>query len=239
MSKTIAILQPGYIPWLGFFEQMAYADLFVYMDDVQYTRKDWRSRNQIKVNGQGHWLSVPVKKMPLGTKLAEIEISYDEPWQQKHLSSIRLAYCNTPFFQPLFDEVSAQIEVAPKYLWQLDVALAAVMARHLSIQTPIAYSSSAPRITADKNARIVEICKYFEADYLYDGKSAADFIDTSLFDAQGVKVVFQDYKHPIYAQGAGDFVPYMSALDLLFHAGPSARDILLSSPYPFAHRSAA
>lgn len=239
MSKTIAILQPGYIPWLGFFEQMAYADIFVYMDDVQYTRKDWRSRNQIKVNGKGHWLSVPVKKMPLETKLGDIEISYDEPWQQKHISSIRLAYCNTPYFQPLFDEIVVEIEAAHQYLWQLDVALVRVMAKHFAIQTPIAYSSSAPRITADKNGRIVEICKYFDAHCLYDGKAAADFIDTSLFEDNGVKVIFQDYKHPVYTQGTGDFVPYMSALDLLFHTGKTARDVLLSSPHPFPHRGAA
>ena len=230
-SKTIAILQPGYLPWLGYFEQMALADLFVYFDNVQFTRKDWRSRNRIVMDGREFLLSVPARKAPLGTPIRDIEISYDQPWYEKHLKQISAAYKNTPHFQPLFSELEQVFADKPAFLWELDVRLAETMARFLGIKTKTAFASDVPDQSPDKNQRIIDICKYFEADALYDGKASEEFIDTALFRDNGIEVVFQDYQHPVYKQaGNPEFISHMSSIDLLFNAGDRAKEILLSSP---------
>ncbi len=231
-KKKIGILQPVYLPWIGYFEQMALTDLFVHYDTVQHTRRDWRNRNRIVMGGAEQLLTVPTRKTALDTPITEVEISYEQTWQKKHLKQLRLAYGSTPYFQPLFDEIAAVIERAPQYLWDLDTRLVAVMARHFGIDTPTAFASEVPDQSADKNQRIIDVCKHFGADILYDGKSAQDFIDMDLFAENGIEVIFQDYQHPVYPQGKGDFLSHMSALDLLFRHGPEARDIMLSSPRP-------
>lgn len=231
--KKIGILQPVYLPWLGYFEQMALTDLFVHFDTVQHTRRDWRNRNRIVMGGREQLLTVPTRKAPLETPITQVEISYEQTWQKKHLKQLRLAYGSAPHFQPLYDEIAEVIEAAPRYLWELDTRLVAVMARHLGITTPTAFASEVPGQSEDKNQRIIDICKHFGADLLYDGKSAEEFIDMERFAENGIEVIFQDYQHPVYPQGKGAFLSHMSALDLLFRqGGAAAREVMLSSPVP-------
>lgn len=230
-EKTVAILQPGYLPWLGFFEQMARADLFIYFNNVQFTKKDWRNRNYILNAGKKCLLTVPVKKAPLGTPIHDIRVSYDVPWPRKHLKQIKAAYEKAPFFEPLFSDLSAIIESRPSFLEDLDIQLSGLIARHLNISTPSVLSSDLPDQSEDKNERIIDLCKQVGASQLYDGKAAADFIDIAAFEDNGVSVFFQDYNHPEYSQvGSDTFVPYLSAIDLIFNKGDKAFDILMSAP---------
>ena len=104
-ARVIAILQPVYLPWLGYFEQMAVADHFVFMDDVQYTRHDWRNRNRIKTAAGSIWLTVPVRKHPRDALIRDVEINYSENWPRKHLRSIEISYRKCPYFEPLFREL--------------------------------------------------------------------------------------------------------------------------------------
>ena len=104
----IGILQPVFLPWLGYFEQMARVDHFVFLDDVQYTAQDWRNRNRIKTASGSIWLTVPVKGHPLGALIRGIEINQEQKWLRKHLLSIEQNYRNCPHFQPFFRELSGQ-----------------------------------------------------------------------------------------------------------------------------------
>lgn len=237
----ISIIQPVYMPWLGYFEQMAYADHFVFLDDVQYTRHDWRNRNRIKTVSGPIWLTAPVKAHDRSAMISEIEISYDAEWPTKHLRSIELNYGKCAHFRPLFDDLACELEKKTARLLDLDCLLTRLLARYLDIHTPSSLSSEVPRGTspadsadasADRNGRIIEICVQYGATLLYDGAKAAEFIDLDRFHRAGIEVVFQDYQHPVYRQAFGGFISHQSAVDLIMNTGPQAPEILRSSPVP-------
>ncbi|KJS66637.1 MAG: hypothetical protein JL50_11395 [Peptococcaceae bacterium BICA1-7] len=225
----IAILQPGYLPWLGFFEQMALVDKFVYLDDVQYTKKDWRNRNRIKTANGILFLTVPVFDVTRNTRINDAKIYYGNDWVKNHLKAIYFAYCKAAHFQPLFDELKEVLEKRPNRLIDLNVALVDLLCRHLNINTPVFFSSDAKIKGIDKNDRIIRLCKHYGSTFLYDGKSAQSFIDIERFSSEGIKVVFQDYCHPVYKQLYGQFISHLAAIDLIFNHGPEAGKILIST----------
>ncbi len=226
--KTVAILQPGYLPWLGYFEQMERADVFVHMDDVPFTRKDWRSRNRIRLNDQPHWLSVPVIKQPLGTSIRDMRIDYSQNWVRKHCGSIESAYRKAPFFEALADCIFPILDDREEFLVDLDVRLVMELRQWFQIKTPCVFSSQLDVGPRDKVDRIIGICRAVGATRLYDGQAAKAFIDTEYFAEAGIEVEFQDYRHPVYDQGGEGFIPYLSAIDLIVRCGAQARTVLLA-----------
>ncbi len=223
----VAILQPGYLPWLGFFEQMARVDLFVYYNDVQYTKGDWRNRNRIKTASGLRWLTVPVKKVPHDTPINRVEISYAEPWPDKHLRLIAEAYRRAPYFEPMYSQLCAILAKKFVLLQDLNAAVTQLLCSHLAIDTPTRWSSDLGLTATGKNERLIKVCQKIGADALYDGAAAAAFIDEAMFAEAGIRVEFQAYEHPEYPQLHGEFVSHLSALDLVMNAGPAAGAILL------------
>ena len=228
----IAIIQPNFLPWLGYFEQMARADLFVYLDDVQYTRKDWRNRNRLKSPAGVKIVTVPVKKHEAFiTLINEIRIT-DQPWQNKLLQQIQNWYGEAKYWSKVFPALQEIMEKDWKFLVDLNYALNDTIARMLNITTPCFLSSEIPDKAADKNQKILDICLHHGADILYDGQSARNFLNIDLFSKHGVSVVFQDYLHTPYHQLWGDFVSHLSSVDLLMNYGGQSSEILLASPCP-------
>ena len=224
---TAAILQPGYLPWLGYFEQMECADVFVHMDDVPFTRKDWRSRNRIRLHDKAHWLSVPVHKQPLGTSIRDMRIDYSQNWVHKHRSAVESAYRKAPYYQWLADAIFPILEDREEFLVDLDVRLAMKLRECFQIKTPCFFSSALKVTAKNKMDRIIEICGAVGATRLYDGQASKEFIDIEYFFEAGIEVEFQDYRHPIYDQGGEGFIPHLSAIDLIARCGGQARGLLL------------
>lgn len=246
-KTTLAIIQPVYLPWLGYFEQMAYVDHFVFYDDVQYTKQDWRNRNQIQGANGPIWLTVPVRRTALSTLINQVEINNTRPWASKHLKSIYYNYSKAPYFDGVFAMLEEIVAKDWRLLVDLDLALTQAIAEKLRIAPEMALSSSLPRepefadqpvrgiadeTVARRNMRIIEICRHFGADVFYVGARAADYIDIAHFARFGISVVFQDYTHPVYPQIAPVFHSHMSVIDLMMNTGPGARDVLLSPPPP-------
>ena len=228
----VSSIQPCFAPWLGYFEQMALADVFIYLDDVQYTKKDWRNRNQLKSPDGQKFIHVPVQKTSRETRLNEVLISYNEPWEIRLLNQISQWYRNAQFFEETFEMVESSLYAGHERLVDLNYDLNQRLMEYIGIRTPIRFSSEIPKIGINKNERIVELCNWVNADVLYDGKSAQNFIDLELFQRHGIHVVFQDYHHRPYPQLWGKFEPYMSILDLLCNQGKSSLDYILASPVP-------
>ena len=229
---NITIMQPGYLPWLGFFELMAHVDLFVYFNDVQYTRRDWRNRNRVKTANGVVWLTVPVVSAPRETTINQIRVNYQQPWVQKHLKTIEVSYRKALYFQPFFDELSATLNQKYELLQDLNNAVVRLCMRYLGINCELAWSSDLGIVTSDKNDRIIQVCKAYNASILYDSQAAKAFIDVPRFASEGIEVIFQDYQHPEYPQLWGYFVSHLSIIDLIMNTGPEARQYLLSSPIP-------
>ncbi len=241
----IGIIQPTFLPWLGYFEQIACADHFVLLDDVQYTHQDWRNRNRIKTASGPVWLTVPIRRRNHRALISEIVINYEKDWVARHLKTIRQNYGKCRYSQPLFSELEAVYRCRYQQLVELDVHLTKLLCQYLQIDTPISLSSQIPRIgdasevdpagprlAPDKNLRLIEICRHFSVNLFYEGASGASYIDIERFQRHDITVVFQNYRHPTYPQRHGEFLPYMSVVDLIMNTGPEAGQILRSSPVP-------
>ncbi|MBL8150702.1 MAG: WbqC family protein [Blastocatellia bacterium] len=222
----IVILQPGYIPWLGFFDQLHRADIFVVYDDVQYTRRDWRSRNRIKAHSGEHWLSVPVKNHGKFDQLIkDAEIDYSQKWTRKHLGAISTYYKQAPFFEEYFPQLESLLNSSPKLLLELDLQLIKECAQWLGITTPLVLASTL-NAEGRSSERLISICKKLAATDYLTGKAAQSYLDEKLFSEAGITVEYHEYAHPRYRQLHGEFIPYMSVIDLLFNHGLESLPIL-------------
>lgn len=230
MSTTAAILQPGYLPWLGAFEQMARADVFVFLDDVQYTRRDWRNRNRIKGPNGEQMLVVPVKSSGRRDQLILEAVIDGDSWRAKHLRALTLAYGKSPWFERYRDDLTELYGREWVRLVDLDMELTLWLAGALGIDRRFRRSSELSVESDDRSGRIVGIMNAVGAEHLYDGKAARAFIDVDEFGRQGIEVTFQEYEHPVYAQlwPKQGFISHLSALDLLLNCGPDSLEILRS-----------
>ena len=226
---VIGILQPGYLPWLGFFEQLYRSDVFVIYDDVQYDKHSWRNRNRVKTANGIQWLTVPVLlSFEEHPQVCEVRIDNSSKWRKKHLETIRQSYTRTPFFKEyigIFEDTFAQNW---EYLIDLDLHLIEKFSDALRIPGKPMIRSSSLGIQGGRIERLVKICQHFKADTFYEGASGINYIDPAEFSQHGVNVTFQDYTHPEYKQLYGEFVPYLSAVDLLFNCGEQSLEILLN-----------
>ena len=202
------------------------------MDDVQYRKKDWRNTNQLKTPYGIKKIHVPVKKVSLETLIYDVKISYNETWEDALMNKLKEWYKQSPYYKKIVELINPTIYGKFEKLVDFNFHLNNDILSFLEIKVPIRFASGVPRNTTDRNKRIIELCKFFGADILYDGKSAENFIDIDLFKQNGIDVVFQNYQHTPYRQLWGPFEPYMSILDLLMNEGENSKEIILSSPLP-------
>lgn len=221
--------QPVYLPWLGLFHKIALADTFVLFNQVQYLPKDWNNRNKIKTADGPIWLTVPVLKSGHREKvLTDIEINNTIPWQRKHWKSISLNYKKAPYFKQwadFFEDLYLNREW--KHLSKLNDYMLRWFLDILKIKVNFIDARDLD-LEGKKNSLVLDMCRKLNADTYIFGALGQDYADSEAFEQQGIKVIFQDYRHPEYPQLYGDFVPYLSIIDLLFNCGPDSLDILLS-----------
>ncbi|HEX6513904.1 MAG TPA: WbqC family protein [Chloroflexota bacterium] len=223
---TVVILQPGYIPWLGFFEQMHRCDVFVYYDDVQFDKHGWRNRNRVKGPQGVQWLTIPVLHGGRGwPAIHEIEIDRRVPWARKHMATIAQCYARAPYLKRYLPELEEVLLQDWQRLVEVDLEVTDVMCRWLDICRPIVRSSELG-IGGDRSERLLNICRHLNATRYLSGSAARDYLDVELFAEHGIEVAWQDYQHPTYKQLHGDFIPYLSTLDLLLNCGDDSGRIL-------------
>lgn len=222
-GKKIAILQSNYIPWKGYFDIIASVDEFILYDDMQYTRRDWRNRNQIKTPQGIQWLTIPViAKGKYLQKIRETQVA-QEPWAVKHWKTIVQNYHQAPYFT----EISAWL--APLYTEETTDTITTLNRRfidaicaYLHINTPIVYSWDYA-LGEGKTERLIDLCQQAGATEYISGPSAKSYIDAAQFQSANIKLSWFDYDHyPPYTQLWGEFTHGVTILDLLFNCGPDA-----------------
>jgi hypothetical protein len=224
--KTLVVLQPGYLPWLGYFDLLSKADVFVHYDDVQFDKHGWRNRNRVKGPKGAIWLTVPVLHHGRGAQsILDVEIDDRRDWRRKHLSTIGQLYAHATFVDSILPRLREIIERPWPRLVDLDLALIDWLAEEIGISTPC-YRASQLDIGGDRIERLVNLCKYFGASRYISGNAARDYLDVTRFAAAGIEVVWHDYAHPTYAQQHGEFVPYLSVLDLVLNVGARSLSVL-------------
>lgn len=225
-SKTLVVLQPGYLPWLGFFDQLRRADVFAYYDDVQFDKHGWRNRNRIKTPGGPLWLTVPVLHSGKGRpKIVDTLIDTRASWQRKHVASLKQYYGRAPHAARYLPEIEEVLGRPWTHLADLDIAVSGMMAKWLHLPVPTLRTSTLG-IGGSQSQRLLDLCRHFGATRYLSGDAARDYLDVSLFARHGIEVVWQNYQHPVYPQQHGAFVPYLSAIDLLLNCGDDSAEIL-------------
>jgi len=232
-ARTIAIVQSSYIPWRGYFDLIRAADTFIILDDVQFTKRDWRSRNCIKTANGVQWLSVPV--LTKGRRFQRIlEAQVAGEWADAHWQNIRHAYAKAPWFEHYGAELHAAYqEVAGlARLSEVNLLLLRKLCALLGITTPLVFSYELLPLEAldamDSSTRLARLTERAGGTLYLSGPSARAYLDPKPFASRGIEVRFVDYgAYPEYQQRHGPFEPAVSAIDLLFNVGEQAREYMV------------
>jgi hypothetical protein len=237
----VGALQPGYLPWIGFFDQVYHADLFILYDDLAYTTKSWRSRNRIKGPRGAQWLTVPVV-FQAGQKIHQVEIDTKQNWREVHWKTIEHCYARADFFSLYRDEFREIYREPWTSLCDLNIRLTRTLLRAFGIRTEIvrssdlgleeAFCATNPRDHI-ATRRIVHFMNRFGATRFLEGQAGRSYIQEDLLKEAGITVRYQGFEHRAYPQLFGDFIPFLSAVDLLFNLGPRSLEALVN-PSPFS-----
>jgi hypothetical protein len=221
----VAVHQPQYLPWLGYFDKIDRADVFVLLDTVQYKKNEWQNRNRIKTADGWQWLTVPVTyKFP--QRINEVVINNRDRWQHQHRQAILSNYRKAPCWERLVPFLEEILTPTWEYLAPLNIFVVRRLAVILGIATPLYVASELPVFPEDPDERLIAIVKHFGADTYLAGSGGRDYMDLDRYAQSGIEVLFQEYHHPVYEQQFGAFEPFMSVLDLLFNHGQESLKIL-------------
>jgi hypothetical protein len=213
------------LPWLGFFDQMRRSDIFVYYDDVQFDKHGWRNRNRIKSPSGAHWLTVPARRSRPDMPILEVEIDNRTAWARKHTGTIRQFYARAPYLDRYLPELEDLLHCGWERIVDLDLAVVEMICRWLGLERRTLRSSELG-IYGERSQRLLDMCLRFGASRYLTGDAARGYLETDLFARHNIEVRWHNYRHPIYPQQHGPFIPYLSVLDLLLNCGDESAAIL-------------
>ena len=222
-NKTLSLMQPTYLPWLGYFNLINQSDIFVVYDTVQLSKRSWQVRNKIKTTQGEIFLNVPIKKTTNRDNLLinNAEISYDTNWVNKHLTTIQHAYSKAPYFNDIYPIIKKHLISKPKYLIDITYNMLLEFISILNINTKIIRSYNI-NYTGSKDEALISICKELNVNEYLSVKGSMDYIleGKNLFKQNNINLIWHDYKHPIYNQLGKQFMSHMGIIDALFNIGP-------------------
>jgi len=224
----VTIHQPEHLPWLGFFDKVRQADLWVMLDHVQYRKNYYHNRNKIRVDNGVVWLTVPVlTKGNFGQRINEVKVNKEGSprWKEKCWTSIAQHYRKAAFWRDHEVFIHDLYNLEWKDLVDINEFAIKYMLAALSINVGMTKSSDL-NVNGHGTGLILNICRDIGADMYLSGVSGKDYLDLSMFADAGVEVCFQEFHHPIYRQLYDPFIPCMSAIDLLLNYGPSSLDVI-------------
>lgn len=221
----VAIHQPQYLPWLGHFAKLAAADCWIFLDTVQYEKNGWQNRNRVKTPRGAQWLTVPVQA-PLGTLIRDVVIDGAQPWGRKHSQALRVNYARAPHFARYFPDLERLLSRPWRLLADLNVEVTRFLGEALGCSPRMVRASELPAGRTDPTARLLDLCRAAGADTYLAGQEGARYLALDQFQAGRIAVLGQEYQHPTYAQLHGDFLPFLSVVDLLLNHGESSLQIL-------------
>lgn len=228
MSKTVVIHQPDFLSYLGFFHRFLFADLWVILDQVQFvsgTSKSWQNRDKIKTAQGEKWITVPVQKAPHRTPINQILLASTN-WREEHLHLLENAYIKAPYYEAILPRVKELYACDCVKLADFNLKSSEMLMNLLDIKIEAVLASDLQPV-GKSNELLVDILKKVGAGTYLSGVGARAYFEPAPFEAAGIKVVWQQFNHPTYPQLHGDFIPYLSSLDLLFNCGiENSRTIL-------------
>ena len=233
MSLQVAICQPHYIPWIGYFEMIDRVDEFIFLDDVDVIQRDWKTRNRIRKERESNetkWLSVPiVHECRRQTPISKARIGGDGTWQQRHLDAFSMVYAQTPHYDEAKTLFGECLEQPATTIGDLNVEMVQRTCAYLGIETPMRRASETPT-DGCKTEKLATLCEFAKATAYLANNGSAGYLEPERFAASGLTLAFQDYEHPTYEQLNGKealpFLSHLSILDLIANHGPASLAIL-------------
>lgn len=224
----LVIMQPSYLPWLGYFDLILQSDIFLVYDNVQFDKDGWRNRNRIKTPNGLQWLTVPVLTSGMNKPTnRDIQINNRETWQRKQLASLKTNYSKAVCFSEVWPIVEAVLSKPWDRLLDLNMRFLNDICDYLGVRKNFKFASDLSiDLPEGKNEKLIAICKHLGAWEFYEPAGGKGYIDTPMFESNNIRLTFQDYQHPVYPQLHGPFVPCLSVIDLLFNCGKRSLEII-------------
>ncbi len=230
-ARVVAVHQPNFFPWLGWFYKLANADVFVLLDDAQFSRGSWTNRSRILVNGTPAWMTVPVVRAGRsGEEIREVRINESTPWRDKLCKTLENNYRRAPAFADLYPLVEELVSNPADGLAVYNESALRAIAEHLGLDSGRLARSSELDVPGRATARLVELVRRVEGDTYLSGGGAAGYQVDEEFEAAGIRVVRSDFEPRPYDQRSPEFVPGLSIVDVLLNCGFRGTASLLDSP---------
>ncbi len=225
----VAVHQPQYLPWLGYFDKIDRADVFCFLDNVQYKKNEWQNRNRIKTANGWQWVTTPVL-FQFPQKINEVKINSRVNWQRKHFQALLTNYRKAPFFNDYIDFFEQVYSKNWDSLSELNIYLILNILKMLDLESKSTVLASDLQLSEDPTDRLIDICKKLGGDIYLSGPDGIKYMDTDRFQQRGIKIMVQDFKHPDYPQLFGEFQSHLSIVDLLFNCGPGSIQKIRANP---------
>ena len=227
MSLITSIVQPHYLPYIGYFSMIKRSDNFIFHDDVDYIKGEWKNRNRIRMekkNNKIKYLTVPIKKQS-EKKINKLKISYDKNWINDHLNCIKNVYSKENYYFDVIKILNSVYEKKPFFLSELNINIIKEILKYLEINTKIFYSSQF-NSSLKKTEKVVFLCQKVKTSIYLANNKSSDYLEELKFKEKNINLIYQDYLHPQYKQGNNSFIPFLSIIDLIAYHGKKSTDYL-------------
>lgn len=231
MKRTVVIHQPDFAPYLGFFHRFLHADLYIVLDHVQFvtnTSRSWTHRDKIKTPAGEKWLTLGVKKPPLGTPINEVALAPDNGWVQANLALLHENYRKAGSFLEVMPLIEELYRNPPPLMRDFNLRWLERLVVLLDVRIPFVLSSTL-QPEGQKNELLIDLLTKVGATHYLSGTGARGYMEPEAFSRAGIDVVWQQFEHPVYPQQFGSFIPFLSIVDALFNCGFDGTRALLRS----------
>ena len=213
------------MPWLGYFDKILKSNIFVFLDNVQFKKNEFQNRNKIKTAQGWMWLTVPVTyKYP--ERMDEVQINNRVDWRKKHVKTLAINYQKAPYFHAHFPELERFYAGNSESISAVNRESVIMLLKLLGVDKETAVASAMGDLPEEPSERLATICESMGADIYLSGAGGRAYLDLEPFNKRGISVAFQTFKHPVYPQLYGDFIPNLSLLDLVMNCGPDSLNIV-------------
>jgi hypothetical protein len=222
-KKVVAIHQPNFLPWLGYFYKMSQCDIFVFLDDVEYTKNSFINRNRIKTPSGEAWITLPVSYSGKSTqKIHECQVVGKDKAVKKILGQILHNYKQAKFFSHYYEPLSDILHNSGENLAELNIRLTKWIAGIFHLEVKFARSSELDIHASDATDRLIKICLKLDGTNYLSGSGGMNYQDEERFMKEGINLELSSFKHPKYDQLWGEFTASLSIVDYLLNQGPKA-----------------
>lgn len=223
----VAAIQSSFLPWRGYFDFIASVDVFVFLDDVQYSKNGWRNRNRIKTSQGLRWITVPVRHRSLAQLITDTEIDDRKDWRESHMRLWHENYGTALYYRVVLELLGDMGRETVGTISELNIALTRRIALYLQIGTRTLLSSEL-QVSGTKTDRLIDLLKKLNATTYLSGPSADAYLDKAAFHKNGIRLEYKSYDYGTYPQLWGPFEGAVTVLDLIANCGPEAKSHIRS-----------